>query len=1604
MTEYTPPRPVTPLMDIAASDLLALPEMKGLTPKAAALDFAAAMLEGAKSERLDMTPAAFGALLSEIFKASAVRMRGETLITSVAVSALPAECSAFAVVTDDKPFLVASITGELAAQATTMDALIHPILSPARDKSGKRARKGEGKTESYMVIVTPRLTPQAAKRAKTGLTETLGDVSKVVADFVPMRAALHAAEQDLARLDNLKNGEAREFLRWLYNGNFVLMGARRFDYTHILTDEAGNTEPDIISESNLGLLRDENLQVLRNASEPTQVTKSGVILTEYDPVVIAKSNLASRVHRRVRLDYISVKHYADDGEVVGETRFIGLFTAAAYNLPPDQVPLLREKLANVRARAQVLPGSHNAKSLDYVLATYPRDELFQIREDDLLRISIGIVSVLDRPRSKLFIRRDPFDRFISALVFVPREQYNTILRRRIGQVLKDAYGGRVSAFYPRYADEPVARVHFIIGVTPYNHPEPDVETLERMIAQIAQPWEQRLLELSETRPDVLDPKITARFASGFRSNYQDNFSIDVALTDLVEINKLGTIPGAMRIRAYRRNGDDPRILRAKFYRYELRLEPSGVMPIFDHLGLYIVQETGYEILSGERRIWIHDFEIRLPEGAETADGTLFEDGVLAVLSGHTDNDRFNALIMRLGLSWRDVAVIRTMCRYRAQSGMDPSETVQIAALTAHGDIARLLFALFETRFDPKMFADMGARAEAATAIVAKITSALDTVQSLDYDRVLRRLSDLLQNTLRTNFYQRDDDGAPSPYISLKIASRELEDLPNPKPYREIFVWSPRVEGLHLRFGPVARGGLRWSDRRDDYRTEVLGLVKAQQVKNAVIVPVGSKGGFYPKDLPIGGDRNAIMEEGIAAYTIFISGLLDITDNYVGTDIVPPQDVLCWDASDPYLVVAADKGTATFSDIANGIAMDKGFWLADAFASGGSVGYDHKKMGITARGGWEAVKRHFREMGKDIQNEDFTVIGVGDMSGDVFGNGMLLSPHIQLLAAFNHLDIFIDPTPDAQSSFAERARLFALPRSTWQDYNAELISKGGGVFSRAEKSIALTPQIKALTGLSRNEVTPNELIHALLKTQCELLWFGGIGTYIRSSLESDLQVGDKANDPVRVTGCDVSAKVVGEGANLGVTQAGRIEFARSGGRINTDAIDNSAGVDSSDHEVNIKILLGGAIEQGALKKADRNALLESMTDDVARLVLAHNYDQTGALSRAQLTAVNDHNAYERFMSLLERGGRLDRIVEGLPSTAEMRAREAEDRGLYRPELAVLLAYAKIKLFDDLMASGLTSDPYLHKLLQDYFPPALSKFDKAMETHRLRGEIIGSRLANLIVDVGGPLFMMRAAEHTNGIVSDISSAFIIAYAALDGPNLRREIAALDNVVSASAQYDVLAELARVISRITGWIVRRYESGEIEPRLTPRKNALADLDSDWLNLLSSYDRKRAQGRVSRFTKQGIPQELAERAALLRSYASGFDVVAFASETGWDLKPAAELFYDIGGRFKIDRLRNAAIRLTPKDHWDRLALRRITEDFYAVQGQLALLAARAHKTRGGKANVPARNVIDPWLKDHLASVKAYDSAYMRLSGAGGWTLAKFALAVAQLQELSVG
>ncbi len=1538
------------------------------------------------------------------------RKPGESIV-SVKTSPTPTGAAkldtAIQIITDDMSFLVDSLVAAVSSFGITVSGLFHPIVEGWRDDDGKWCEAGEDVTESMILLMVPPQTRRAQERIETEIRATLAEVTTINSDFLPLVQNVRLCAEELKHShgktpkDDLD--EAVAFLDWLAGGNFVLFGARRYDFKRSAADIV---ESVIREDAALGLLRNPHVTVLRQSSEPSIMASNADRFANHGPpVTVAKSNMFTKVHRRVRMDYISVKHFGKSGKVIGETRYVGLFTSEAYNRSPHFVPLIREKVARIAKLSGWAPGSHNAKRLDYVLSTYPRDELFQIDHDDLLRIATGVAQAFDRPRTRIFVRRDRYERFVSVLVYVQQEHYNSRVRERIGARLKDAFGGRLSAFYPQYSDAPMARVHFIIGMNPDEGLHPDLQALEDDIARIAQPWFDGVRLLAEDADDDSAIKAISHYKRAFSVAYQDAYSCEQAFIDIQVCETLSeSAPLAVRVYDLSKVSDG--VFKAKIYQRGKQLEPSDIMPVFSNFNGHIVEETGYDLRRKDGSvIWVHDYEVRLsfiPKDTEKLTET-FETAFLATWNGNNEDDAFNRLILPQNANWRDIAFLRLIARYRRQSGLDPSEATQIEALELYPELTGQLLALKNAKFSPDLYKTIAKRQTAVETIESDIAKGLNAVTSLDHDRVIRRMADVISAGLRTNFYQKIE-GHFKPYISLKIKSDTLDNLPAPKPYREIYVSSPKIEGVHLRFGPVARGGLRWSDRRDDFRTEVLGLVKAQQVKNAVIVPGGSKGGFYPKQLPKGGTRAEVQDEAIAAYKTFISGILDLTDNYVGESTVAPKDVICWDGPDPYLVVAADKGTATFSDIANGIANDYGFWLSDAFASGGSVGYDHKVMGITARGGWEAVKRHFREMGKDIQSEDFTAIGVGDMSGDVFGNGMLLSKHTKLVAAFNHLDIFIDPNPDPAKSFKERKRMFALPRSTWQDYDQSLISKGGGVFSRQDKAIPLSDEMKALTGLSSDTVTPNELMHALLKSPTELLWFGGIGTYIKSQAQSHADAGDKANDPIRVNGEDIKAKVIGEGANLGATQAGRIEYAQKGGRLNTDAIDNSAGVDSSDNEVNIKILLGGAIEKKSLKREDRDALLASMTDDVAALVLQHNYDQTGALSLAEMRALPDHDAYERLMISLERRGALSRSVENLPGTESMQALAAQKKGLTRPEISVLLAYAKNTLFDDVIKTDVADDPLMMDILMDYFPQALHKFDGAMQSHRLRREIITSRLINRIIDVCGPVFMRRMKEQTQGSINDITRAFIVGYETLKIADLRKNIAALDNKVKAEAQLQLHNEIANVMQRVVAWLVRSGETGSLSERIALR-DQLSDLvDSAWLELLSPYDQRRAEKRIKSYFKSGIPQSLATDVALLRARASGFDVVSLSNATGWPAQNAAALFYDVGGRFKIDRIRSALLSADSDSHWERLAMRHLQEDFFKSQAKFAQSIAAYHKAKGGSSGDPVRPIIQDWVRDELPQIKAYEDTVTAMSRAGSWTVAKFAIVNAQLTDLMAG
>src|SRR5438132_5962635 len=1198
---------------------------------------------------------------------------------------------------------------EVNRHGLTMHLIIHPIVAVERRADGTLAglpaedAKG-ARRESFIHVEVDRITESSRLEALAAdIARVLDDVRAAVDDWQAMRDRVHAIVGEVEKkpppLPADELAEGKDFLRWLAENHFTFLGYR----CHELAVVNGEDVLKIVPGSSLGILREgQNKEVATSFSALPPEVRAYARRPEL--LVVTKATSRSTVHRSGYLDYIAVKRFNAKGEVAGEHRFLGLFTSTAYSANPADIPLLRGTVANIVKRAGLPAGGHAGKTLVNILVSYPRDELFQTNEEDLLRTAKAILHLEERQRLRLFVRRDAFERFLSCLIYAPRENYTTELRQKWQSILMQAFSGTSSEFNVHLSESALARVMIIVRTTPGHIPDVDVHALEARLAIASRRWEDDLKDaLLDAVGEARGNQLYRQFGVAFAAGYREEFAARAAVPDIEMMAKL-TDAEPLGMSLYRPREAAAGTLRFKLFHRGAPVTLSDSLPMLEHMGLKVLDEHPYRIApEGSPPVWMHDLGLFLSVGDTEVDvdalHAVFADAFGRVFRGEVENDDFNRLVVAARLPAEEIVVLRAYAKYLRQIGFPLSQGFVEATLTIHADIARQLIDLFKLRFDPTEGAAVGARtAEQVRAIEA----ALEAVENLSEDRILRQYLALIQATTRTNFWRRDAAGRRKSFLSFKFDPSKVPGLPEPKPMFEIFVYSTRFEGVHLRGGKVARGGLRWSDRPEDFRTEVLGLVKAQMVKNTVIVPVGSKGGFVLKRAPSPADREAYLKEGVACYQNYLRGLLDLTDNRVGDQIVPPPDVKRHDPDDPYLVVAADKGTATFSDYANAISNEYGFWLGDAFASGGSAGYDHKVMGITARGAWESVKRHFREMGVDTQTTDFTVAGIGDMSGDVFGNGMLLSRHIKLVAAFDHRHIFLDPHPDPESSFQERERVFKLPRSSWADYDAKLISAGGGIHPRSAKSIAITPEVKAALGILADVLTPTELVNAILKAPVDLIYNGGIGTYVKAQSETHAQVGDRANDALRVNGRELRCRAFAEGGNLGCTQLGRIEYALSGGRINTDAIDNSAGVDTSDHEVNIKILLGLPIAEGELTEKQRNALLAQMTDDVAALVLRDNYFQTQALSVTGRIALKLLDAQQRFIQFLEKGGRLNRALEYLPTDDEIIEQRANGTGHESPQVAVLLAYCKIWLYDELLAATLPDDPCVATALARYFP--------------------------------------------------------------------------------------------------------------------------------------------------------------------------------------------------------------------------------------------------------------------------------------------------------------
>ncbi|MFH8340233.1 NAD-glutamate dehydrogenase [Streptomyces sp. AM6-12] len=1476
------------------------------------------------------------------------------------------------VVTDDMPFLVDSVTNELTRGGRGIHAVIHPQFVVRRDLTGKLLEilptpatsvdpaelPHDAHIESWIHVEIDRETDRAdLKEITSDLLRVLSDVREAVEDWDKMREAAARIAGELesepvpADLPEAEVAEARELLRWLAADHFTFLGFREYELR-------GDDTLAAVPGTGLGILRsdpqhDEDDQHPVSPSFERLPADARAKAREHKLLVLTKANSRATVHRPSYLDYIGVKKFDKDGNVVGERRFLGLFSSAAYTESVRRVPVIRRKVAEVLDRAGFSPNSHDGRDLLQILETYPRDELFQTPAAELQSIVTSVLYLQERRRLRLYLRQDEYGRYYSALVYLPRDRYTTGVRLRIIDILKEELGGISVDFTAWNTESILSRLHFVVRVPQGTElPElsdADKDRIEARLVEAARSWvdgftEALNAELGEERA----AELLRRYNNAFPEGYKADHTPRAAVADLVHLERLTEEPGNdFALSLYEPVGAAPDERRFKIYRKGASVSLSAVLPVLQRIGVEVVDERPYELRCSDRTTgWIYDFGLRLPKALGAGNGDYlgddgrerFQEAFAATWTGRAENDGFNALVLSAGLTWREAMVLRAYAKYLRQAGSTFSQDYMEDTLRNNVHTTRLLVSLFEARMSPER---QQAGLELTDALLEELDAALDQVASLDEDRILRSFLTVIKATLRTNFFQRRADGHPHDYVSMKFDPQAIPDLPAPRPAFEIWVYSPRVEGVHLRFGKVARGGLRWSDRREDFRTEILGLVKAQMVKNTVIVPVGAKGGFVAKQLPDPAqDRDAWLAEGVASYKTFISALLDITDNMVGGEVVPPKDVVRHDGEDTYLVVAADKGTATFSDIANGVAEKYNFWLGDAFASGGSAGYDHKGMGITARGAWESVKRHFRELGVDTQSEDFTVVGIGDMSGDVFGNGMLLSEHIRLVAAFDHRHIFIDPNPDAATSYAERRRLFELPRSSWADYNTELLSAGGGIFPRSAKSIQLNAHIREALGIEGKiaKVTPADLMKAILKAPVDLLWNGGIGTYVKSSAESNADVGDKANDAIRVDGADLRVKVVGEGGNLGLTQLGRIEFAHQGGKINTDAIDNSAGVDTSDHEVNIKILLNGLVADGDMTIKQRNKLLAEMTDEVGALVLRNNYAQNTALANALFQAKDMLHAQQRFLRHLVREGHLDRALEFLPTDRQIRERLSQGQGLTGPETAVVMAYTKITVAEELLATSLPDDPYLRGLLHAYFPTALrERFAEAVDNHPLRREITTTVLVNDTVNTGGTTYLHRLREETGASLEEIVRAQTAARAIFCSAPVWDAVEALDNKVDAAVQTRIRLHSRRLVERGTRWLLNnRPQPLQLAETVEFFAERVEQVWQQLPKLVRGADLEWYQHVYDELSAAGVPDELATRVAGFSSAFPALDIVSVADRMGKEPLDVAEVYYDLADRLGITQLMDRIIELPRNDRWQSMARASIREDLFAAHAAL--------------------------------------------------------------------
>ncbi len=1508
----------------------------------------------------------------------------------------------------DMPFLVDSIRILLNRAGLDVQVIKSTLLNVIRDEEGNlidplgSEDDPASRPEALIFLdVDLHSSREELQALEHDILDVLEDVKVVTDDFLPMTERLNKAIIDVtnnyAQLPENEAAEFAAFLEWLRDGAFIFQGVAEFKLLK------GRQVPGLkpIADRQLGIFRRHNLT---GDKVPLSELSPGIQAFYQDeaPMAFTKSSCRSRVHRQAYSDFIVLKHYDQHGQVVGEYLFMGLYTSAVYRISPFQIPLIRQRVEQVLERAGFLPGSHDFKAMRQLIELHPRDELFHSSAEELYNTLVGIWQISERRVVRLFVRVDPFEKFINCLIYMPRDIYRTSIRTRIEEVLKSEYGATECEFNTIFSESILARTQYVLRIESNRYREVDQRALISRIISITQDWGDELAESAlEQWGEEMGRVMTQRYRDAFPASYRDHFDHRSAIHDIGLFHSL-TGEGEIATSFYQPVGAERNVMRFKLFHREKQLELSALVPMLENLGFRVLGEHPYQISPRDSTdIWLHDFTLRFALDVDVDVSLVrnaFQDAFQAVWTQQTENDRFNHLVVGARLEWRTVAMFRLYARYMKQLGSNYSQDFIADTLAANLEITRNLVALFRCLFDPKVVNSQSEEYGRPDRLTEKVLTALDGVSNVNEDKVLRSYLQLVTATHRTNFFQLDSEGNYKPYVSVKLAPREIPDAPEPRPLFEIFVYSPRMEGVHLRGGKVARGGLRWSDRLEDYRTEVLGLVKAQQVKNAVIVPTGAKGGFVAKQVPRNASRDELLQEGIACYQMFVRGLLDLTDNIVGGEVLAPKSLVRRDYDDPYLVVAADKGTASFSDYANDISLAYNHWLGDAFASGGSYGYDHKKMGITARGAWVSVQRHFRELGLNTQTEDFTVIGIGDMAGDVFGNGMLRSEHIRLVAAFNHQHIFLDPDPDAVVSFTERQRLFELPRSSWEDYDPSLISAGGGVYSRAAKAVPLSEQVRARFGISEKVLKPNELIHELLQAEVDLIWNGGIGTYVKAATESHQDAGDRTNDPVRVNGRELRCRVFAEGGNLGITQRGRIEYALNGGACNTDFIDNAGGVDCSDHEVNIKILLNELVLSEDLTTKQRNQLLVEMTDQVAELVLNNNYRQTQAISLAHYRCQTNFSEYWRTLSEWEAAGQINRTLEFLPDDDTLKDRVKRSQGLTHPELSVLVSYAKILIKEAVLKSDAPEDAYVARAINGAFPRRLlESYPDQVAHHSLRREIITNQLVNEMVNLMGVNYFHRQIASTGAAVDDVVRAYVVVRDILRLERYWQRVEKLDYELPAEVQFELFYSLMRLGRRASRWVLRNRRSC-----LNPQKEVrtlgpkLVELQLLLPTLSSRQDSSGWQEEVERLVSQGVQEEVAMLVSSSNFLFFGFGIADLAASSGKPVGLVLELYYKLSAELDMEWFADQIIHLDPATRWEDFARESFVDDLENQRRSLArALLTEIHMLED------IDGVIHVWKASQAPLIKRWQDMMKELHSAPAYDFAMFSVALRELLDL---